>query len=291
MPEAVSVEQVQPGDHACLTFSDPHERLDLLAAFVRDGLRSQQKVLCWTASVDPERLRTELADRSVRAGAALRRGQLRLATVPESLGADAAANARAMLKILADEVSQAGREGFPALRVTADMCWATGSLSAPETLMAFESEAAELLADGRLCVICEYDRDRFDAVTLAFAAKTHPKTVAALAYHDHPLLRVCRQYSPPGLRVAGELDFRHLDVLNQALAESLRLDRRVHVNLAGLQYIDGACASALVRAARTLPASRRMIITCRRLVRTVLDLVGAGAVAQLHFRHVDDQSS
>src|SRR5688572_527688 len=114
------------------------------------------------------------------------------------------------------------------------MCWATRPLAAAEELLAFETKVAELFATGRLCLICQYDRDRFDAVTLAFAAKAHPKAVAAQVYFEHPLLRICRQYSPSGVKIAGELDYRHQDVLEQALAESMRLDRHMHINLTGL---------------------------------------------------------
>ena len=67
-------ETVDAGDHACLTFTDAEERLDLVAAFVRDGLRAGLKVVCWTDAVDPEGLAGQLAVRSVRPGAALRRG-------------------------------------------------------------------------------------------------------------------------------------------------------------------------------------------------------------------------
>jgi hypothetical protein len=34
-----------------VTFSDAHERLDLVARFVRDGLRRRQRVLCLTDEV------------------------------------------------------------------------------------------------------------------------------------------------------------------------------------------------------------------------------------------------
>ena len=194
-----------------------------------------------------------------------------------------------MVDVLAAEVDAAAREGYPGLRVTADMSWATHPLAAAEELVAFESKVASLFGDGRLCLICQYDRDRFDAVTLAFAAKAHPKTVAALVYHDHPLLRICRQYSPPGVRVAGQLDYRHRDILEQALGESVRLDRHIYVNLAGLDYIDGACAGLLVAAAARLSTSRRMTITCRRAVATVLELSGASAAPRLRVQPVHEQ--
>jgi anti-anti-sigma factor len=285
MAEAVTTDMVDPGDHACLTFTDAEERLDLLAAFVRNGLRSGFKVMCWTDSMSPESLAGQLAARSVRPGAALRRKQLRVAALAGSLlGKDGVVSAAAMIDLLAGEVDAAAREGYPGLRVAADMAWATRPLAATHELAAFETEVAGLFGDGRLCLICQYDRDRFDAVTLAFAAKAHRKTVAAQVYHEHPLLRICRQYSPRGIRVSGEIDFQHRDILEQALAESLRLDRNPYVNLVGLDYMDGACAAVIVAAATRLPASRRMIVTSQRRVAKVLNVIGADAATRLEVR-------
>jgi len=280
---------IEPGDHACLTFSDAEERLDLVAAFVRNGLRAGSRVVCWTDAHGPERLAAELARRSVRAGAALRRGQLEITPVSASLLRGAGADAARMADALAGELERGARAGYPSVRITADMSWATRPLAAAEELVAFESAVADLFTDGRLCLICQYDRDRFDAVTLAFAAKAHPKTVTAQVYLEHPLLRICRQYSPPGVRIAGELDYRHRDILEQALGESMRLDRHMHVNLARLHYIDGACAGSVTAAAARLPASRRMTVLCRRSVATVLDLVGGDSVPRLRVQAFDEQ--
>jgi anti-anti-sigma regulatory factor len=275
MADVVRVGDLRAGDHACLTFSDAEEQLDLIAAFVRDGLRTGHKVICWTDSLAPDRLRRDLAGRSVRLGAAVRRGQVQIASAEAGLLSGGAAEGRTMTKVINEEVDRAGMEGYSGLRVTADMGWATRPLCAPEELLTFETEIAELFIEARLCLICLYDRDRFDAVTLAFAAQAHPRTVAATAYHDDVLLRICRQYNPPGIRAAGELDFRHRDALNTALAESIRLDRNPQVNLTGLDYIDAACATAIVHAARKLPRSRRMTIACTGAVHTVIRLIGA----------------
>jgi anti-anti-sigma regulatory factor len=105
-------------------------------------------------------------------------------------------------------------------------------------------------------------------------------------YDDSPLRRICRQYSPTGVRVAGELDYRQQQEFENALGESLRLDRTMHLNLRDLNlrdlaYIDAACAPLIVRAARRLPASRSMIIIGQGVARTVLDLVGANSAPQL----------
>jgi hypothetical protein len=47
-------------DHACLTFGEPEELLDLTAAFVRDGLSGGLKVV-WLSDVAAARAVPELA--------------------------------------------------------------------------------------------------------------------------------------------------------------------------------------------------------------------------------------
>jgi hypothetical protein len=281
MADAATVDAVSAGDHACLTFTDPEERLDLLAGFVRAGLRHHDKVICWSDTLAPDTLVKELAARAVRPGAALRRGQLAIAAAGGSPLVGDPLGAQAMIGLLTDEMARASQEGYRGLRVTLDMCCVTRPNAAADQLTGFETNVAPLFADGRLCMICQYDRDRFDAVTLAFAGGAHPLTVAAQVYYESALLRICRQYSPAGLRVAGQLDFRHVDVLEQALTEVMRLDRRPRINLDGLDYIDAASAALIVRAVLALPVSRPVDVTCRRLVATMLDMVGARELPQL----------
>ena len=50
MADASRIEDLRPGDHACLTFTDVEERLDLVAAFVRDGIRV---ATTWADAVAP----------------------------------------------------------------------------------------------------------------------------------------------------------------------------------------------------------------------------------------------
>lgn len=281
MADAVTVDELHPGDHACLTFTDPDERLDLVAEFVAEGLHRGQRVICFTDSLTPDELTTELALREVATAAAIDRGQLTLYTsqqhAPSTDGAD---TAERMMALIAAERHQAARRGVPGLRVSADMCWA-GRPFAIEQLVAFEQQAADLFTDGRLTAICQYDRETFDSVTLAYAADAHHKTVAALAYHDTALLRICRQHRPPGVRIAGEMDYTHLQSLQQALSEALRLDDTIHLNLTRLRFIDVTAATAIVKAALTLSAGRRMVVACPPAVAVVLDAVGAGQAAQM----------
>ena len=281
MATPTSVEALAPGDHACLTFSDPDERLDIVAAFVRDGISGYAKVVCLTEALLPDQMEAELADRGVPAAGDLPPGQLTVSGSEHSMLAGGTSSAAEVVERLARQVEDASREGYAGLRFTADMCWATRPGAAADQLPIFEREVSKLFADGRLTAICQYDRETFDAVTLAIAAEAHPRAVAATVYHEDPVLRICRQHSPPGLRIAGELDFTRVEPLTVGLAEAVRLDGDFQINLARLRFIDGAAAGAILQAALGVAPGRTVTVVCGGPVRRTLMLLGAEEIPTL----------
>jgi MEDS: MEthanogen/methylotroph, DcmR Sensory domain/STAS domain len=289
LANATSVDRLSPGDHACLTFSDEEERLDIVAAFVRDGLSAGQRVLCYTAAYQPAELHDRLADRGVPAATGTGRGQLDLRPAQSWLAGAGFLPSR-VLGELSGAIDQARIDGYGGLRVAADMGWAADPVVGVEHLVTFEKQVSQLFADARVTAVCQYDRQQFDAVTLASTTAVHSCAVAATVYHDDPVLRICRQHSPGGIRVSGELDYTNLDVFRDALGEAVRLGEHVHVNLGRLRFIDAASAGALVQSAATLPAGRTMTVMCRRLVCTVLRHMGAQEVTALHLQAVPGES-
>jgi anti-anti-sigma factor len=169
------------------------------------------------------------------------------------------------------------------------MCWALRPVSGLERLVGYETEMSRLLAAGQATAVCQYDRDCFDAVTLASVNAVHNRSVTAVTYYADAILRICRQHVPPGVRVAGELDFRGLDPLNQALGEAVRLDPVVVLNLRQLRFIDVAAAGAIVQAALGLGGVQQMTVVCRQAVAKVLRALGAERVPALRLvvRHDD----
>jgi anti-anti-sigma regulatory factor len=144
------------------------------------------------------------------------------------------------------------------------MSWALRPVTGIEELPRFEEGIAAVLAGSTASVLCQYDRDRFDPVTLASVAGFHTRSVAAATYHADALLRICRQYAPPGLRIAGELDYQAAEPLALALAEAVRLDGGITVNMSALAFADAACTVMIADAARTAAASgRTVILQCR----------------------------
>ncbi|HET9519364.1 MAG TPA: MEDS domain-containing protein, partial [Actinoplanes sp.] len=159
--------------------------------------------------------------------------------------------------------------------------WATRPQAGAEQLLAYEWGVGKLFADRRLTAICQYDRQAFDPVTLAFAARVHPRTVAATVYHEDPVLRICRQHVPPGVRVGGELDWTRAESLRAALAEAVRLDHDIHLNLRGLTFIDAGAAAVILQVAASLPEDRQMLLTCQNPIDRTLIAAGASDVPRL----------
>jgi anti-anti-sigma regulatory factor len=111
-------------------------------------------------------------------------------------------------------------------------------------------------------VLCQYDRDRFDLVTLASVAAYHTRSVATATYHADAVLRICRQYAPPGIRIAGEIDYKAEEPLALALAEAVRLDGDITINMAPLAFIDAFCARMIADTATMLAESRTVTLQC-----------------------------
>jgi hypothetical protein len=167
---------VVAGDHTCLTFSDPEQRLDLLAAFVGEGLQAGDRVLCFTDSIPGAELPDQLTARAVRCEEALGCGQLAVTGSDRAWLAEGGNAAQRMIDLLVTELDRAAGDGYPGLRVTADMAWVTRPHAAAAELLRFESQVAGLFGDGRLTTICQYDREVFDPVTLAFAVEPRSTT-------------------------------------------------------------------------------------------------------------------
>ncbi len=139
------------------------------------------------------------------------------------------------------------------------MSWALRPVAGVEELPEFEEGIAAALEGSAAAVLCQYDRERFDPVTLASVAGFHTRAVAAATYYADALLRICRQYAPPGIRIAGELDFQADEPLGLALAEAIRLGGDIVINMSALVFIDARCTLMIADAARTMAFQSRLV--------------------------------
>ena len=262
-------------DHACLTFGEPDELSDLTAAFVRDGLARGLKVL-WVSDSAPQRAVAELARRGIAVEPALAAGQLTATECEGRLLYGQEFDAWRAMDWLTGQMAACQREGFPGLRVAVDMSWALRPVTGVEQLPDFEESVAAALADTTVSVLCQYDREAFDPVTLATVSAFHTRSVAAATYYADAMLRICRQYAPPGIRLAGEIDYQHAEHLALALTEAIRFEGDITFTMTALTFIDGSCARMIVDAARGLAPSRTVVLHCHPGIAATFELLGAG---------------
>lgn len=269
------VTDLAANDHACLTFGEPEELCDLTAAFARDGIAGGLWVV-WLSDT-PHEAAAELGRRGITPAAEAVSGQGCVTVIgsQEGLLAGRTFVLDRVVGWLHDQVARSRREGYRGLRIALDMGWALRPVSGIEQLPMFEREIAEMVGEAALSVLCQYDRERFDPVTLASITQFHTHSVAAATYHHDPLLRICRQYAPPGIRLAGQIDHQAKDALTLALTEAVRVDGDITVNMAELTFIDVSTARVIIDAARALAEPRRMILRCHRAIESRFVLLGA----------------
>jgi anti-anti-sigma regulatory factor len=260
-------------DHACLTFGEAAELIDLTAAFVRDGLTGGLKVI-WLSDGTPAQAVAELARRGIAIEPAVAQGQMTAAAWEGSLLSGQAFAADHAMQWLTGQMTASRSEGFAGLRVAMDMSWALRPVTGIEQLPKFEECIAAALAGTTASVLCQYDRDRFDPVTLASIAAFHTRSVAAATYHADAVLRICRQYAPSGIRLAGEIDYQAEEPLALALTEAIRLDGDITINMADLTFIDVPCARMITDALRGLDASRAAVLVCHPAIAARFALLG-----------------
>jgi anti-anti-sigma regulatory factor len=258
---STQITELTVDDHACLTFGDTDELFDLTAAFVRDGLAAGLQVM-WLSDASPGLALAELTRRGIVVAPAMAAGQMTAAGCEGRLltGQDFSADTAVLW--LADQLESSRELGFPGLRIAVDMSWALRPVTGLDQLPKFEEGIADALAGTTASVLCQYDRDRFDPTTLASLAEFHTRTVAAVVYHADAVLRICRQYAPPGIRIAGEMDYQAQAPLALALAQAMRFEGDLVINMSALTFIDARCTLMVADAARTMAASRAVILRC-----------------------------
>jgi anti-anti-sigma regulatory factor len=285
---SAQITDLSAGDHACLTYGEADELADLTAAFVRDGLAGGLQVI-WLGDADTTQSAAGLERHGVAAAPAIASGQLTAAACDRYLLRGQGFDAGHAAGWLCGQITAAQQAGFPGLRVAVDMGWALRPVRGIEQLPAFEEKVSAVLAGTRAAVLCQYDRERFDPVTLATITASHTRPVAAATYHADAVLRICRQYAPPGIRLAGEIDYHAREPLSLALAEAIRLDGDVTINMARLAFIDAPCTRMILDAARTIAASRNVVLRCSPQITSQLEISGAGDVPGVSVATTDGQ--
>ncbi len=251
------VGDIRPGDHAAFPFSSAEEQADVIGAFLYDGLASREKVI-YVGAADPARLPGLLRpDTDHLAGT----GQLRVIQGGAACLTHGRFDPDRMIAVIGREITEAAEQGYPAIRVTADMSWILDQPDGYPLVLACETRFEEAIAPGpAVMAICQLDRTRCPAEQLCAITRTHRTRVVANPDFDDGVLRIVRSHAPNGLRLTGELDVARQKPFLTALASAARSPGEIHLDFAGVRFLDLGILSLLVTHALRDCPSRRLIL-------------------------------
>ncbi|WP_329235924.1 MEDS domain-containing protein [Actinoallomurus sp. NBC_01490] len=273
---ALPVGEIRPGDHAAFPFATAAEQAQVIGPFLRDGLAARQKVIY--VGERGHRGLPGLGD-PADADRLVRTGQLRVIPSGVVWLSQGRFDPDRMFAVIGREVTEAAEQGYPAVRLTADMSWALRRPGAYPLMLACEARFAEAIAaETAVMAICQLDRSRCPAEQVRALTGTHRLRVTANPVFDDGVLRITRSHAPDGLRLAGELDTARQEPLLTALT-SIGAAADAHLDFAEVRFLDLGILSLLVTyALRTSPG--------RRLVLDNLPPDVAGLIQTLGWRHL-----
>lgn len=248
------------GGHLLLVHRSEPERRATVAAWVRDGLASGEKVIYAEPAGEPagRSLLTLLEEHGLDAGRALADEQLSILRTEDVYppgGQDAV-------------IRQALDEGYPAVRVSAEASAAL-SLISESRFLELEHQMEDLCRTLPVSAMCQYDTSVITGRRLADAVASHPGTV-----WDHQLR--LRQVSGRIL-VDGEVDIADSELLSAALERmALDHDSSLTIDLGGLDFIGvEGCRALLLGTERFREAGGHVFLEAAKahVTRTLL-LVG-----------------
>lgn len=271
-----AVSSLVPGDHACYAFDSEEDHRAVLTAFLREGLECGEKVV---AVGGARAVHDCLGDAGIDPGPALASGQLLTVPVEVAYLARGRLEPRRHLAAFREARLQALADGYRRVRFTVDMGWAAPGADA---LVDYERTATDAVLEMGAVGMCRYDARAFDPAMLDRIRDAHPVQVLGSGLPiETALLRLEAMQDPPGLRLTGEVDLAGLEAFRAAVAGRLATLPRgqdLHLDLAGVEFMDCAGIGVVLRAANTVAGEGRegrlVLDSPTGTVRRIISVVG-----------------
>ena len=256
-----SVGQLLPGDHAWFSYSSNEEQEHVVGAFVRDGLNSSEQVI-YISDADPRDLPGLRSRRDLDPAPFIRSRQLIvLPRVEACLTAGGVFDPGRMVASLEGVLARAEEERFRGVRITADMTWAMRERCGHARVLDCEAGVDAAIAPSTSAIaICQIDRRSCTLDELTALKETHEVLVGADPDFDDGVLSITRTFRPRGLRLKGELDGARHTVFFEALQAVTAQGGEVHLDLAGLRFVDLGALNMMAQTAMRMAERGRLLL-------------------------------
>jgi anti-anti-sigma regulatory factor len=268
-----SVRDLRPGDLAWLAFADEEEQGHIVGPFIRSGLAGEDTVV-YVTDAEPWCL-PGLSGLDVLGHVESRR--LRVIPWREAALTDGHFDSARMLGTLSGEIERAAGAGARGVRVTAEMSWAVRDAGVQHILECERRFGQAVAASTMVTAICQVDRRNVTQDELDTLHREHEVAVGPDPEFEDPVLRIVRTFHPRGLAIEGEIDAARHAVFAEALTSVTGRGDEVHLDCAGLRFMDlGALTLLAGYAGRRTGHGPLILDRVPQHLRNILDLVGWG---------------
>jgi anti-anti-sigma factor len=249
---------LNPGDHVCLLYEENADRDSYVGDFVRAGLEAGEKVL-WVAGGGASEVAELMAGRGFDVSDFVDSGQLVVKGCTETYLGSGTFDAEEMLDCIRGEVRASEAEGYPRMRITGDLSWASPDAPGSPELVEYERAVDEIYRDTGSMGVCQYDTTQLAPAALANAVHAHRAVVSQRSQEvlHTPLLTllVITRDANGVLSLYGDIDYSNIGEFGAALDAAISSPGNVVLDLTHLQFIDIAGLRVLERQATRLSKS------------------------------------
>lgn len=187
--------RLETGIHACAIYETDEEHRETTAAILKDGIKSNHKILYISDANHPVAVVSALADAKMDTKHYIRNGQFAITTSADAKMRGQDFNPDGIIKFFREALNAAVKEGYAALRIISEMTCVMLGPPGPARLSAYEEVMGRLISEGRCIAVCMFDRRRFLPELLNEALKIHKYAILGSKLYNN----IC--YIPPEERI------------------------------------------------------------------------------------------
>jgi len=173
----VQYKAIKPGDHLCLVYETPLEWRESIASYITSGLEQNQKVIYVTDCHTKKDVFDCLNGDGNNLEAYISNNQFEIIDQRDIYTKGGHFDPERVIRMIADGIREALKQGYSALRATGEMSWALKNVRGTENLCKYEARLNQLFKKYPSIVLCQYDLNLFDAGLIQEILKTHPKVI------------------------------------------------------------------------------------------------------------------
>jgi anti-anti-sigma regulatory factor len=240
----------EPGAHLIALCQGEAELTRAAAVCAEAGLASGDRVLYVASDRSLPAVRTGLEASSAAAGPAIAAGQLVLRNFPDVQAGPGLPDLAAAAGEFRAAAVLARAEGFPGLRIAAEMGDVTRVLGSIGQALAWERITTALQREAGISSVCHYDQQQLDGENSGLLAAAH----AGTAPLSVPQPLVSFHATPQGLRITGELDIANRERFVRTVSARLAAIPQLILDVGKLDFIDAGTLGELHYIAAGLPS-------------------------------------